>query len=133
MRIYVTDDDDCTRECITQYLTDEGYEVLEAKDGDEALELIDNEGEPDLLWTDNQMPHLNGLGRNIDGLGLIEILNSAEDKFPVLICSKQKINVKEIKRTGNYSGKLAYLEKDGLFPMLRPTYIKAVEALIGKP
>jgi len=38
-----------------------GYEIEEAEDGQEALELLDEGEVPDLLITDSNMPRMNGL------------------------------------------------------------------------
>ncbi len=37
-----------------------GYEVLEAEDGQEALDFLEDGEIPDLLITDNNMPRMNG-------------------------------------------------------------------------
>lgn len=58
--ILVVDDVPANRELLEGYLTDLGYEVRQAGDGQEALQAIDAE-EPDLVLLDIQMPRLDGL------------------------------------------------------------------------
>ncbi len=59
--ILVVDDEPSIRRMITVTLKAEGYHVLEARHGREALELIDEGGRAvDLLVTDMQMPHIGG-------------------------------------------------------------------------
>jgi two-component system chemotaxis response regulator CheY len=58
-RIVVAEDFNVSRKIIVNTLTKEGYQVLEASDGNEALGLFD--GRPvDLLITDFNMPNMNG-------------------------------------------------------------------------
>lgn len=59
--IIVADDNSTIRELLAEVLEGEGYRVLPACDGAEALALIERE-RPDLLLTDNMMPHLSGRG-----------------------------------------------------------------------
>lgn len=47
-----------TREVVHVLLTNEGYQIIEAKDGKEALELLDDE--IDLIILDVMMPEMNG-------------------------------------------------------------------------
>lgn len=58
--ILVCDDDKQIVEAIEIYLTGEGYRVLKAYDGEEALELLETE-EVDLLVLDVMMPRLDGI------------------------------------------------------------------------
>ena len=59
--ILVVDDDKVVRRIVVAKLYGLGYEVEEAEDGQEALDLLLDDGEvPDLLITDNNMPRLNG-------------------------------------------------------------------------
>ena len=60
MKILIVEDEDMIREGISDYLTDSGYETLEAGDGEEALEQFSNH-QVDLVLLDIQMPKLNGL------------------------------------------------------------------------
>lgn len=58
-RILVAEDDLATRELIREILEAQGYQVVEASDGREALQKI-AETEPDLVLLDIQMPVLDG-------------------------------------------------------------------------
>ena len=60
MKILIADDEIGIREVIKEYCIHEGYQVLEAKDGLEALEIIRNE-HIDFLILDIMMPRLDGL------------------------------------------------------------------------
>lgn len=59
-KILVCDDDKDIVEAIDIYLTQEGYEVLKAYDGDEAIKIL-KRNEVDLLIMDVMMPRLDGI------------------------------------------------------------------------
>jgi DNA-binding response OmpR family regulator len=61
-RVLVADDDRIVRRIVVAKLSGLGYEVREAQDGQEALDLlVGGEEVPDLLITDSLMPRMNGL------------------------------------------------------------------------
>jgi putative two-component system response regulator len=60
MKVLIADDDAITREMLTHVLTAEGYDVLTAVDGTEALDII-RRGECHLVVSDREMPNMDGL------------------------------------------------------------------------
>jgi serine/threonine-protein kinase len=61
--ILVADDDPLQRETVSDVLRDDGYEVVEAADGDEVLKLLGGSAVvPDVLLLDFCMPGFSGLG-----------------------------------------------------------------------
>ena len=60
MRILVVEDDEIIREGISEYLSEFGYDIIQAKDGQEALKNFNN-NEINLVILDIQIPFLNGL------------------------------------------------------------------------
>lgn len=58
--ILVVDDDDEIREVMKTILELEGYRVIEARDGAEALELLRGSTRPDLILLDLMMPVMDG-------------------------------------------------------------------------
>jgi DNA-binding response OmpR family regulator len=60
-RIIIADDDRIVRRIVLAKLSGIGYEVREAEDGQEALDLLEGGEVPDLLITDSLMPRMNGL------------------------------------------------------------------------
>ena len=60
MKILIVEDEDMIREGISDYLTDCGYETIQAADGLEALKQFSNH-QVALVLLDIQMPKLNGL------------------------------------------------------------------------
>lgn len=59
-RVLIVDDDQAIRQMIGQYLQGEGFETLEAEDGEQALTLWRRE-RPDLMIVDWMMPRRSGL------------------------------------------------------------------------
>lgn len=57
-KIMIVDDHEEIREVIHVLLTNEGYQIIEAKNGKEALELLNDE--IDLIILDVMMPEMNG-------------------------------------------------------------------------
>jgi CheY-like chemotaxis protein len=80
--VLVVDDDPGIRESITEVLSSEGYRVLEAPDGEEALARLDGLEERCVVLLDLAMPRMNGL----------ELLNELSrrgrsERFPVVVMS----------------------------------------------
>jgi two-component system response regulator MprA len=76
-RLLVAEDDQRLRESLARVLTFEGYDVIFASDGIEALEAAARE-QPDLIILDVMMP-------NLDGLTTSRRLRSSGDRTPVLM------------------------------------------------
>ena len=80
--VLVVDDDPGIRESVTEVLSAEGYRVLEAPDGEEALVRLDGLEERCVVLLDLAMPRMNGL----------ELLNELSrsgrsERFPVVVMS----------------------------------------------
>ena len=60
IRILVVDDESRMRKRVRDFLVREGYEVLEAGDGEEALDLFYREKDIALIILDVMMPKRNG-------------------------------------------------------------------------
>ncbi len=61
LKILVADDDRVVRRIIAAKLSGLGYEIIEAYDGQEALERLEDGVIPSVLITDQLMPRMNGL------------------------------------------------------------------------
>lgn len=86
-KILIVEDDESLRQIYSYYLELEGYEVIQAPDGEEALNLLVNPQNPlmpDCILTDIMMPKLNGRA-------LIEIIRTSyKERFanvPIIVCS----------------------------------------------
>jgi two-component system, OmpR family, response regulator VicR len=60
MKILIVEDDTMTRKAIEHRIVKDGYEVLLAVDGKQAIEILKT-NTIDLLLTDLHMPHITGL------------------------------------------------------------------------
>lgn len=58
-KILIADDEQLMRQLVIDFLKSEGYEILEASDGKEALDIYDKE-HPDLILLDVMMPGYDG-------------------------------------------------------------------------
>ena len=59
-RILIVEDEDPVRNFVVATLSDCGYEVSEAADAEEALEMIEEDGDFDLILSDVMMPDIDG-------------------------------------------------------------------------
>ncbi len=76
VRVMVVDDEAQNRQIISQFLKFKGYEVLEASNGKEAVDLLDRNHKVDVVLMDIDMPVM-------DGIEATRIIRAKE--FPVLI------------------------------------------------
>ncbi len=87
-KILVCDDDKEIVEAIEIYLSQEGYEVLKAYDGIEAMHVLEND-EVDLLIIDVMMPRLDGIRatlkiREMNNIPIIILSAKSEDADKIL-------------------------------------------------
>jgi len=76
-RVVIVDDDDEIRELLLRTLPSDGFELLEARDGREALALVERDA-PDLLVLDWNMP-------NVTGGDVLAELARRERRVPVIV------------------------------------------------
>jgi CheY-like chemotaxis protein len=79
--VLVVDDDLLVREPIADYLREVGYQVLEAGDAHEAIDLVDHADHVDLVFSDVRMPG------ELDGVGLARWVRAHRPDLPVLLTS----------------------------------------------
>ena len=80
--VLVVEDDRSVREAVERALSFEGYEVLTARDGAEALSVVMNE-KPDVIVLDVMMPH-------IDGLEAARRIRARGDSTPILMLTARE-------------------------------------------
>ena len=121
-KVLIIDDDEVFRKTTGGMLSSHGYVIIEAKDGQEGLEVTEKE-KPDLILLDLVMP-------NMGGMNFLKILqqNDPSNKIPVLITS----NFSEGDRVsqGMEYGVRGYIVKSN--ESLK-TIVSAVESIVGKP
>ena len=77
-RVLIVEDEFLIRLTLAEVLADEGYEVLEAESGDEAVALLDGDGEIAVLLTDIQLPG------TMDGRALVKHARQGRPDLPVI-------------------------------------------------
>ncbi len=78
-QILVVDDEERIRQSLTGILKDEGYEIVESKDGMQALKQLESDP-PDLVLLDIWMP-------GMDGLEVLERMKGQVSNLPVIMIS----------------------------------------------
>lgn len=101
VQILIVDDNESIRKLMKTYLLRDGYQVLSAADGSEALEILDQE-HIDLMIADIMMP-------NMDGFTLTKELRAANYNFPILMVTAKESF--EDKKTGFRAGTDDYMVK----------------------
>jgi CheY-like chemotaxis protein len=79
--VLVVDDDALVREPIADYLREVGYDVLEAGDAQEAIDMVSHADHVDLVFSDVRMPG------ELDGVGLARWVKAHWPDMPVLLTS----------------------------------------------
>jgi two-component system chemotaxis sensor kinase CheA len=102
--VLVVDDQHTVRELQRTILTGAGYHVLTARDGSEALDVLEREPDVRLVLTDIEMPVL-------DGFGLLLALrdDARHNALPVVVVSSR--GSEEDRRRGAEAGADAYVDK----------------------
>jgi two-component system response regulator MprA len=117
-RILLADDDRAIRDSLRRALELEGYTVLLATDGAQALELIRGE-QPDLALLDVMMPH-------VDGLTVCRVLRSERNALPILMITARTETSDRV--AGLDAGADDYLPK----PFELPELLARVRALLRR-
>ena len=76
-RVLIADDEKNMRWVLSEALTAEGYEVIQAADGKEALTAVD-EQHPDLMVLDHKMP-------SPDGMEVLRKIRAKGETFPIIM------------------------------------------------
>ncbi len=108
-KILVVDDEEHMRQLFKEELTDEGYEVYLAADGEEAIRLAD-EVKPDLVTLDVRMP-------GMDGIEVLRVLKEKRRDLPMIMCTAYP----EYKHNFGVWASDAYVVKSGDLKELKDT------------
>ena len=119
-KIMIVDDDQDIREVIQVLLSSEGYNVIEASNGKEALELVDDD--TDLIILDVMMPEMNGYQACV--------LLREKTKAPILFLTAKGQD--SDKTLGFSSGGGDYLTKPFAYNELNGRVIKHVSGFLRR-
>ena len=81
IKVLLVEDEGVIRMMTAEFLQDAGFEVTEARDGDEAAGLLDSASDFDVLFTDVRMPG------TLDGLDLASHARRLYPGMPLLVVS----------------------------------------------
>ena len=88
-RVLVVEDDDLVRSLAVESLLDEGFEVVEAADGDIALKHLEGHARFNVLLTDVRMPS------RLDGIDLVVHARRLEPDISVIVVSGYAPHLKD--------------------------------------
>src|SRR6056297_2542250 len=116
-KIMTVDDFPSVRQMVSFTLQDAGYEVVEASDGQDALDKL--QGQVDMIITDLNMP-------NMDGIELIKnVRRNADYKFiPIVMLTTESQDSK--KKEGKEAGATGWIVK----PFKPPQILGVVQKLL---
>lgn len=118
LKILVAEDDPSTSKLLCAILKLNGYDPVSARDGEEALEIMDHQ-HIDLLISDVMMP-------KIDGFELTKIIRESGSMLPIIMLTAKALP--EDKRTGFLVGTDDYMVK----PPDRQELILRIKALLRR-
>ena len=95
--VLLVEDEPLVRMFGADVLEEAGYEVVEAADGDEALQVLEARSDIHVLFTDVNMPG------SLDGLDLARLVHERRPGIKLLIASGQvRLNDNEIPDSGRF-------------------------------
>jgi two-component system, chemotaxis family, chemotaxis protein CheY len=120
MKILVVDDSDPVRFDLRLALQEEGFEVVEAENGMDALHIADRNTDLDLVVTDLNMPVM-------DGLSFCErfVALPGRNEIPIVVLSTEVS--KQLKAQGKEVGVRLWIVK----PFEKTSFLAAVHRLLG--
>lgn len=102
-KVMIVEDDDSLREIYSIRLTAEGYTIVSAKDGEEALAIAVRE-RPDLIVSDVMMP-------KISGFDMLDILRSTPGMDSTKVIMMTALSSEDERQRGEALGANRYLVK----------------------
>lgn len=120
-RILIVEDDKALREMYQLRLSINGYDVLEAKDGEEGLDTAIKE-KPDLILLDIMMPKMSGMD-------VLDILKSTPETKDIPVIVLTALNEESVRSKGLVYGADDYLVKAQTMP---GKVVEKIEAILSK-
>jgi len=116
--ILLVEDNNTSRQAIKSALCKEGFCVIEASDGIEAIKLL-SERNPDLIILDLYM-------KGMDGLKVLSLIKTDQKwkELPVIVCSAH--DTQEVKEKVMNAGADGFLSKSGTSPAKLAQYAKTI-------
>ncbi len=118
VKILIADDEERWRRLVGDFLRNEGYKVIEAANGQEAVDLVKNDNDINLVILDIMMPVM-------DGVQACQIIRSFSQLPIVMLTAK---NDEDSEVMGFVCGADEYIAK----PVKFPVFIARVKALLKR-
>ena len=106
--VLIVDDEEMIRQSLEGILTDEGYDVLTASSGEEALKIIEDEL-PSLVLLDIWLP-------GMDGIEALKAIKAAHPQLQVVMMSGHGSIETAVKATSPGSSGSSHIAADNTFP-----------------
>lgn len=120
-KILIVEDEISLRLVYSEYLSMEGFEILQAKDGGEAIDLVKENSDIDLILLDLMIP-------KVDGIKVLEILRSNPKNKNIKIFIMTVLSRKKVIKEAFELGADGYLIKDSLMPdQIKQEILSALE------
>jgi DNA-binding NtrC family response regulator len=119
VRVLCVEDDDNIRSNAVEALRDAGFEVLEAHNGDCAMDLIADPDSVDIVFTDVAMPG------KWDGVDLVEQIRRQHPTMPVIVTSGYAAHLQT--RLRKLSPPTVFISK----PYMLSEIVRTMEKLTG--
>jgi two-component system cell cycle sensor histidine kinase/response regulator CckA len=121
-RILLADDESFVRAFVRAILNTAGFDVLEASDGAEAIEIVQQVGGAiDLLVTDVRMPR-------VDGVALAQALTDIYPDIPILFISGYSFDL-EAEQQKRPAKRCGFVQK----PFVAKSLLEAVRKCLNSP
>ena len=120
-RILIVEDDKALREMYQMRLSINNYDVIEAKDGEEGLDLAIKE-KPDLILLDIMMPKMSGMD-------VLDILKSTPETKDIPVIVLTALSEESVKSKGLVYGAEDYLVKAQTMP---GKVVEKIEKILAK-
>ena len=121
-RILLVDDEDLVRETLAAVLSDHGYEVVQAKRGKLALELLESGEAVDVLVSDLAMPEM-------DGVAVIQAAQRCRPRLPAILLTGYAGEAASMAVGGAVSGMFSLMRKPVTGPQIADRIATLLEAV----
>ncbi len=120
-KILIVEDENSLRLVYSEYLSMEGFEILQAKDGQEAIDLVKDNKDIDLILLDLMIP-------KIDGIKVLKELRSYPKNKNIKIFMMTVLSREKVIKEAFELGADGYLIKDSLMPdQIKQEILSALE------
>ena len=120
-KILVVEDETSLRLVYSEYLSMEGFEIIQAKDGEEAIDLVKKNADIDLILLDLMIP-------KIDGIKVLKQLRSNPKNKNIKIFMMTVLSREKVIKEAFELGADGYLIKDSLMPdQIKAEILSALE------